>query len=334
MEFLKEESFLIDYLKSFELLDMQDDMEENNSLLDRVIDSNYKKKILLYVEELNRDFQDSVTRYFIGEKFNLLFSIANDNEIKSFKALIGKLDNYTLDELYETLRGILNLQSDISLQNIEELSLSFKDKWKLAILINEFADIKMKLIFELSNFYETYVEYAEALYKDYFEKISRVETVLSEGEFLYQNIFREYVEKKIFDGIDRRLILLLSANEIIMYNTRRSHLIGIGLYVLDFYLEMEKQKKIDEIKMTQIFKSLADPTRYGIIKSLNKGITSNSVLADMFSVSRAAISLQFKHLQANDMIIVDDETKQYAVNKDVIKYAIEKLQMDIDLLDE
>lgn len=334
MKFLKEQSFLIDCLKSFELINTKDDMQENNSLLDRVIDSNYKKKIQMYVEEISRSFHESVTRYFVGEKFNILFSITNYNNIVSFEDLMATLGNYHLDDLFECFRAEFNLQSDVSLQNIEELSLSFEDKWKLAMLTNEFSNIKKKLLLELPIYYEKYLEYAEELYREYLEKIKKVESALTEGEFLYQNIFREYIEKKVFDGIDRRLILLLSANEIVIYSTSRSHLIAIGLYVFDFYLELERQKKVDEIKMTQIFKALSDPTRYGIIKSLNKGITSNSILADIFSVSRAAISMQFKYLQANDIIIVDKVTKQYVVNKDVIKYAIEKVKLDMDLLGE
>lgn len=334
MKFLKEESFLIDYLKSFELLHTQNDLQENNSLLDRVIDTNYKKKIQLYVKELSDDFYDSVIRYFIGEDFNILFTIVNDNKIRNFENLSLTLEKYTLDDLYTSLRSKFNSISDISLQNIEELSLSFEDKWKLAVLLNEFSNIKPQLLEELSLYYEKYLEYAEELYKEYREKINQVQEALVDGNILYQHIFSEYIEKKIFDEINERVILLLSANEIVIYSTKNCHMIALGLYVLDFYLEVERQKKVDEIEMQQILKSLSNSTCYGIIKNLNKGITSNSVLADMFSVSRAAISMQFKHLQANDLIIIDQVTKQYVVNKEKIKHAIEKLQVDIDLLSE
>lgn len=334
MNFLKEESFLIDYLKSFELLHTQNDLQENNSLLDRVMDTNYKKKIQLYVKELSDDFYDSVIRYFIGENFNILFTIVNDNRIRNFEDLIVTLEKYTLDDLYISLKSKFHSISDIRLQNIEELSLSFEDKWKLAVLINEFSNIRSRLLDELSLYYEKYLKYAEKLYKEYSEKIAQVQEELVNGDVIYQHIFSEYIEKKVFDEIDERLILLLSANEIMIYSTKNCHRIALGLYIFDFYLELERQKKIDEIEMTQIFKALADPTRYGIIKNLNKGITSNSVLADMFSVSRAAISMQFKYLQANGLIIIDEVTKQYIVNKEKIKHAIEKLQVDIDLLSE
>ncbi len=333
MELLREESFLIDYVLSYELVLEESDLDSNNSLLDKVTDMAYKKSIKDYTKKLSERFANSFVRYFISKEYNFLASITLEYNLKSFAELTDLLKAFTIDDLIKIIKSKFKLETELDLQAIEKLSLSYEDKWKIAILISDFLEIKEKLIIELSANYDLYLEYAHDLIKDYEAKINNLAKLIKEKEYLYENIFKEYIDENIFNEINKFLILLLTSNNIIIHRTDKNKLIAMGLYVLDSYLEAKKQKKVDENKMIQVFKALSDPTRYGIIKHLNKGISSNSTLASIFGISRAAISLHFKLLQANDIITFDSNTKQYILNKDVIKYALDNIKMDMDLLE-
>lgn len=333
MKFIKEESFLVDYLKTFDLIISSDDLKKNNSFLDKISDLNYKKQIEKYIMDLlNNDTK--IINYFVGGGYNLLYSIVTYYGITSFTKYIEYVKKIDMQELSEILSYSFQLKKQFNFIDIDELNLSFQDKWKLAIITKEFMNFKEKLILELQTNYIVYEKYADKIYGEYNQKITMLENDLSDKHFIYTNIFSKFLDEDIFYQLDRKLVLLLSANEIIVYSSPKYSHLAVGLYVLDVYLEEERQKKLDEVKLTQIFKALSDPTRYGIIKNINKGITSNSVLSSMFSISRAAISMQFKYLQENDIIYVDETTKKYVVNKDIIKHAIEVLQIDVSLFDE
>ena len=335
MEFIKDHSFLIDFLDSFDLILNKEYLKDDNSLLDKVIDFEYKKKVEAYLAEISLNFNESVISYFVGIKFNILASIAMDHNIKSFNELIILLESYSEKDLLKILKKTFELKISFNLEDIDKLDLIEKDKWKLAILINTYPKIKKNLIKKLKEYYERYLVYANSLYNEYLDKIIKVYKLLYEDDdFLYQNIFKEYLAKDLFDKINNRLILLISINEINIRCVNKNNLIAIGLYVIDFYIQNQKVKKASEAKMIQVFKSLSDPTRYTIIKNINKGISSNAVLANMLSISRAAVSLQFKYLQDNELVLMKEDTKHYYVNKKLIKEAMEKLKIDFDSLDE
>lgn len=329
MKLLQEESYVVDYLCSLALINEKEEIEKDESLLDKVIDTEYKAKEKEYVDELEKNL--NVTKAFIGQSYNLVFRIATYyNEFK-FKKFITRVEKLEVDELKLILQKDLSLKENFTLSDIEELGISFKDKWNLAKILAEFDLLKGELVKELKENYKIYQKTVKYIEKNYSDKIKETLEIIKNKDELYARIFKKYLSKEVFDEFENIYILLVKVNFVEVNKTSNSNFIALGNYVLDYFEKLEEQKKLDEVKVNQVLKSLADPTRYGIIKAINQGITSNSVLAEMFSISRAAISMQFKTLQENDIIYLDATTKQHKVNKEIINHALENLKIELDL---
>lgn len=106
---------------------------------------------------------------------------------------------------------------------------------------------------------------------------------------------------------------------------------AVGLHVYDYYLALEKQRTLDQVTMQHVLKVLADPTRYGIMKCIEKGMTSNKEIAKIFSISPSGVTYQTKFLLENQILLIDPETKRYVLNQEIIRLALHTVLAELNI---
>ncbi len=72
-----------------------------------------------------------------------------------------------------------------------------------------------------------------------------------------------------------------------------------------------------------VFKALADPTRRGILKSLQSGSQTAGALAENFPITRASLSHHFNILKAADLVRTERRGQHivYSLNTTVLQQA-------------
>lgn len=333
---MNKKSYLVDFLKSFELVTVIDDFldDKEQTLLDRIMPAAYKQAVLSYSESLKA--QDSIFGRFVTRDYNLLLALLFQmDSLEDFGTYRQFLVQQTLSSFVELLEQTFSLSYlEKGYHQLEELDLLPTNKWYLFTILSDFETKKEELLEALDRQYVLYCQQADYLYRTYEDKINRLQESLSQSENLYPLIFKEVLSEEEYHSRKDCFILLLSGHYLLVHYKKNHRLIALGLYVYDYYLEVERQKTINQETAQTVLKVLADPTRYGIMKCIEKGMTSNKEIAQLFSISPSGVTYQTKFLLENQMIKTNPETKNYQLNRELIAQALTNVLLDLGIVAE
>lgn len=331
MMLMDEKTYLVDFLLSFELMDDVSEWDDGEkTLLDKVVDDDYRKLIESYTTEIS---SKKIFQKFVTKEYNLLSKfLFRQDEIGDFSSYIATLSQLDISEFKILIAETLGLPNEsFEFRDLDQANLSAQSKWELFLVIDDFEDVLPRLIEELEKQYRYYCDIIEVIEASYGQKIQDLRNLINEEKALYDTIFEDILTQELFDEHQEFLILYLSIHRV-MINYKNNHkLLAIGLYVYDYYLEKKKQQAVDYEVMQNVLKVLADQTRYGIIKCIGRGITSNKEIAKLFSISPPGVTYQLKYLAENDIIYKDNLTKHYVINKELIRFSLANVLIDLDI---
>ena len=190
---MKKASYLVDFLKSFELILEIEELTDDKSqtLLDHIIPTSYKQAILDYTRNLKQAAQGF--QRFVTEDYNLLLLfLYSQKEINDVDTYIQSLEQLTQADFIQLLENQFeqtNLQG--SPTNLDKLPIQSTSKWYLFSLMNDFPYHIKKLIFTLKQQYEVYCFYANTICERYVTQIQQLENQLTQSNQLYSLIFKD-----------------------------------------------------------------------------------------------------------------------------------------------
>lgn len=325
----KEKSYLLDFLVSFELMyeDLSDDEE---TILDKIVAPTYKKLIMEYISTFS---EKDIFKKFVSKDYNILSSLMlNQKNIINFEQYLQAIKELDKKEFKISVSKIFKIENtDFLLNDMESLELSSEAKWKLLLLLENFDQLKDDLVLSLQQEYAIYCSYADKISDQYPEKIDELKGLFENGTGLYDVVFKDLlvIDKSDFDELQEYLILRISVNRVLLKYKNKQ--VALGTYVYDYFYEKSKEKDLELEMMQNVLKVLADQTRYGIIKCIGNGITSNKEIATIFSITPSGVTYQLKFLADKEIIRKDNVTKQYVLNNELIKSALATLTSDLDL---
>lgn len=331
MSLISEKSYIVDFLQSFSLLyEIKEWDEGQETVLDRIMDKKYESLVRQYVQDISA-YQQTLSQ-FVTRDYNLLWHfISLQTEVRHFSDYLEGVRALSKEQFIQLLANEFSETGNgFTLADIERQEWLASSKWALCLLQDNFPVKQEELLAILPELYQIYCQYAQELETIFEEKIQMVKAQLAREE-AYQLIFREFVTQEIFDSKDDILLFLLSIHKVLIYLKQPQPILGVGIYIYDYFEEQERQALLDEITMQNVLKVLADQTRYGIIKAIGKGMTSNKEIAKRFSISPSGVTYQLNFLVENRIIQKDEESKQYVVNHDLIQSALLAVLGDLDI---
>lgn len=331
MKYLDDQSALLDFLLSFELGEMIEEWDDGEkTLLEDIVDHQYMEIVKTYVLGLS---QNTLYQKFVTKEYNLLLKyFLTQPDIRTINDFLLSLQELSLENLKSIIASAFDLpEVDFTLHDLEKTSLSSQSKWEIFLLLTEFDTLLPKLIDQLRHQYQQYQLSVQLIIELYDDKFQVLQSLMSEGDQLYSLIFEPLMDRTLFDQKEFYGIFPLSLNRIFVQYKVGVKRIALGLYVYDYYDEKQKRQLVDEQTTQQILKVLADQTRYGIIKCIVNGITSNKEIAKIFSISPSGVTYQLKFLVEHDILQKDEVTKHYRVNTDLIQSALSNILLDLDI---
>ncbi|MGT2799141.1 winged helix-turn-helix domain-containing protein [Streptococcus marmotae] len=331
MSLVSEKSYIVDFLQSFSLLyEIKEWDNGQETVLDRIMDKNYQDLVRQYVHEISR--HKPILSQFVTKDYNILWLFLSvQAEIRHFTDYLEGVQQVSQEQFLQLLaREFSEEGKGFTLVDLDRQAWSASSKWNLVLLQEEFQAKRGALLSILPKLYQLYGEYARMLETQFEKKIQTAQLHLT-TEKSYQLIFKDYLDEKTFQTVQDQLVLLISSHKVLIHLKQPHPLLGIGVHVYDYFEEQQRQALLDEVSMQNILKVLADQTRYGIIKVIGKGMTSNKEIAKAFSISPSGVTYQLNFLVDNHIIQKDDETKQFVVNHDLIRSALLAVLNDLDI---
>ena len=177
-----------------------------------------------------------------------------------------------------------------------------------------------------------YQETAQLLESQYSEKINEETQLLqAKSDQLYEIVFKDYVASEDFHHSEQNLIFLLNCYSVFYFNDSKTSYLGCGVFAREYFEFIRGTAAYSQTFRENILKILADPTRFGILKMINSGISSNKVIARKFGISPAAVSYQIKNLLENQLILVENSHKKYRLNKPLLKQLLNGIENELFL---
>lgn len=323
MKFNKEKNELIDFLFSFVQIKS---WEKEDKVFEKIKDDDYIGLVNAYEEKMAGNWNRIYG--FVGMDFNLVFDMCNLSKVNNIGDFLDFLKDSGKEDMQEAINKSYNFKDGLDLKGLESLDIEDGSRWKILYAYESYDKEKDGLIKDLEGAYEDYRSYRK-IFLDSYEKVIKdlVESLEAgrDRDLLYAYLGEAIKNYRGFDFV----IGLFSFNAIRVWEKEK--LISFGLYSLKYFEELEKAKTRSLKETEEVIKALADPTRYKILKSIKSGINSNKVLATSLDISPAGVSYQLKSLRDANLIFYDSSSKKYRVNNDLIKAAINNIELDFSL---
>ncbi|MGT2799479.1 ArsR/SmtB family transcription factor [Streptococcus marmotae] len=307
-----------------------EDYKEYNDVV-KIVDKTYLSEIKKY-----QFFLQNNTRYiefFVNEEFNLLSYILVVQQITSFEELSSFLRDVSKDQLFQIISThILDKETKFSTKDLLDVSLEEKNKWKLTELYYHYPQIKKKLLEIIEQSWNQYLQVVTNLEKDFYSKIIQEKKRLADkSSELYAVVFQHYISENDYASAQNNHLLLVSFQKILFIKLEKDTTLGLGLFTYDYLNFIKSMNSYSQESREKFLKILADPTRYGILKLIIEGVSTNKVIANKFGISSAAVSYQLKNLLDNKIIIVEPGGRKYSLNKDLLKQIISGIEKELFL---
>ncbi|QOY35295.1 ArsR/SmtB family transcription factor [Anaerobacillus isosaccharinicus] len=260
---------------------------------------------------------------------NIIFSKQHDN-VHSFISHLKDLSPLELITMftetgYGTNRRIPSPIKDHTelISFINEMNLPEVEKWKLTYLCANAADSKNRFVKLIEEFYQQfYLPESERLAQIHNDSLSELENEL-------QDNLEQKVGKLLNLDYDSNNVIFIPSYfydscSFSSYHDETEHLIyGYGVRSLQIKLH----EKINEEKLYESFKALADENRIKMIKILIATPCSGYELAKKLGLSNSTISHHVSILSSQGVLTITKQDKKnlYTVNKDFIKITLESM---------
>lgn len=307
-----------------------EDYKEYNDLL-KIMDINYFNEIKTY--QLFLQNHNKYIEFFVNEEYNLLSYILIIHKISNFEELSTFLKNISRDDLFQILStNILETNTKFSPKDLLYVPLKEKNKWKLTELYHNYSQIKNKFLDIAEDSWNQYLKIVKNLEKQFHYKIVQEEKRLQDksGD-LYSAVYQNYISKNDYISAQNNHLLLVSFQKILFIKIEEDTTLGLGIYTYDYLNFTKSVNSYSQESREKFLKILADPTRYGILKLIIEGVSTNKIIANKFGISSAAVSYQLKNLLDNKIIVVEPDGRKYSLNKDLLKQIIAGIEKDLSL---
>ncbi|MEY8461980.1 ArsR/SmtB family transcription factor [Streptococcus merionis] len=307
-----------------------EEYKEYKDLL-KAIDTNYLKAIKEY--QLILQEQCHLIDYFVNEEYNVLSYILILQHIPDFEALKSYLTNVSKEDFFQVISThILEKKTPFSTQDLLEVSLEEKNKWKLTELFYKYTEIKDEFLEVIENSWQQYSSLVTSLEQHFQSKIAQEKRRLAEkSDNLYSVVYRDYITKEDYETSENNHLLLVSFQKIMFTKMTKSGSLGLGLFAYDYLRFVKSTNNYNQESREKILKILADPTRFGILKFIIEGVSSNKIIANKFGISSAAVSYQLKNLLDNKIILIDPNSRKYTLNKELLKHTLIGIEKELSL---
>lgn len=303
----------------------------------------YKDKLLPYYYESteNHDFIYllSMTQPLIGQESveGYLEKLENLTERELLYSVYYALDYYERDTKEdkalskEAAERLLEHPEEV-MAFLQKLSIGNDAKWHLLnfstqpkTMVSNLVGVLREIHPQFQKLYET--KKAMVLRKG--EEITQ-RLLSAKGDGLAE-ISNGIMKESILNWTTYPLVVSLSNPMQIMLNTGNIHpFIAWGVYLDDIFKAMQEQEENRVQERVLLFKNLGDKTRYEVVMSLARGITSTKVIAKNLEVSPATISYHLNNLVTAKIAYLDqvDGRYIYKVNEEFLNQAIAELKKD------
>ncbi len=206
---------------------------------------------------------------------------------------------------------------------INEMNLPDVEKWKLTYLCANAEDSKKRFLTLIEEFYhQFYLPESERLAQIHNESLRELEIEL-------QDNLEQKVGKLVNVAYDSNNVIFIpsyfyDSSSFTSYQDETDQLIyGYGVRSVQIRLH----KKINEEKLFESFKALADENRIKMIKILIATPCSGYELAQKLGLSNSTISHHVSILSSQGLLTITKQDKKnlYTVNKDLIKTTLESM---------
>ena len=307
-----------------------EDYKEYKDLL-KVIDKDYLKQIKDYQVLLQHDAKS--IDFFVNEDYNLLSYIQIDYQATHFEDLYSQLITMSKKDFFQIISThILEKETSFSIQDLLKATLSDKHKWKLTELYYNFEAIKQAFLTVITRAWSRYLTLVDCLEKQFNPKISREQKrLLQQSDELYETVYRDYISKQDYLSARSSHLFLVSFQKILFIKVDDFAILGLGLFTYDYFNLIKTNHAFNQEIREKYLKILADPTRYGILKLIIEGISSNKIIANKFGISSAAVSYQLKNFLDHKLIVIDSDSRNYALNKKLLRQILAGIEKELFL---
>ena len=325
--FNEERSKIFDFLFSFVKYEIVE-IEKIDKIFGNLIDNTYLRLINEYRENMENKYKNIYK--FLDQDFNILVLIFINSKGENFNEFYEYLNKISSDDIKKIIKKNYELEEELTVENVNELSLSDSSKWKLIYAYNNYDKFRDFLLEEVKLAYEDYNRLYNLISSNYKDDIDKLIEQIESGK--YKKILRSQLSENIINKTySEYFIFLVSIYLVYIYDKNGNKCMGFGLYSIKYFEELEKNRNINPEELKGVLKSLSDPTRYNILKSIRRGINSNKVLADLYDITPAGITYQLNNLQENNLIRYEDSSKKYIVNIDLIERVLNNIRLDFSI---
>ena len=290
-----------------------------------------------YLEEIHQyqtDLEQLGERLapFANEDYNLFAALyltgENVDSVEDFRLSLESLDRHQVEK---TLRmAVLETQSaSIGYGEIAASAFSEVGKWHLSQLLFDFDTQKRQIVSVFDELLGLYRRASECIRQVYADELVELRQALQEERSSFEPLFSDYISSSAFATSGEILLLPLLLHQVLYAQVYDKMVIGMGLASRKYDRLKQKQCHYGQEVREQVLKTLADPTRYGILKFIKDGIWSNKVMAERFGISSAAISYQLKYLVEHDIIHFDPQTRKYYLHTELLDQVFADIKQEL-----
>lgn len=287
-----------------------------------------------YLDQL-KHFQQALTTledwpFFINDGYHIpLAYLSAQTSLQSFSQFIDGLDSLSSQEFQELVSKAAfdGVSDNLSFDAINQSNLSKLNKWHVSSLIFNAKQEQKKLVDLLNVSWQLYEEHL----KTSLSLLEQSQLTWPKQADVYNKVCQAYISLEQFEHCQERLLLPSLAHKFFYLQTPRANVMAMGPFTVSYFEHLNRQTHYSQEVREQVLKTLADPTRFGILNFINDGIWSNKVIAQRFNISSAAVSYQLKHLVEHEIILFDSNLRTYSLNKTKLSHVLEDIKKELNL---
>jgi len=218
---------------------------------------------------------------------------------------------------------------------INELSLSGDSKWRLLCFskdpkegIKEFVQTMREIEPIFNEFYASKEKQVIEYGKSFVQRLNAIK-----GDALDEVSSGIVKNEAIPSEVGNIIISYFDNYSVHIYASSSPVYTAWGLEIETIFQKLSQENKNQLTNRILLFKNLGDKTRYEVLRSIAKGITSTKVIAEELGVSSATVSYHLSNLTTCKLIILlhQEGRYNYVVNHAYIDECFSALKSDLTI---
>jgi DNA-binding transcriptional ArsR family regulator len=334
--------------------------EHKNDDMFKEIDIDDYLKFVEGISEKLEPYKKDIVNYYTGpftEDYNYVSLLIKKDEILHYNSVEQCLDFLlSLDEKEINERIVLSLLKNDEITDFNEekklikmreickdnanildyikgLALDANIKWSLHLAtsdpvkhLKDYVELMRTLHPLFCEIYEPYISVIE-VYGKLIEK-----TILEKDSEGIKELTYNLLDKNIIEADEICIIVsLMLSYSLLLHAMNDKSILTWGLRMSDAFKQLKEISEDRLNKKVQIFKNLADKTRYEVLKYIAAGETSTKLIAEALNVSSATVSYHISNFLTSKLIKVDRSKQKYGymVDYELIEKTIHELREDL-----